>query len=1393
MKTGKKIWCILLALVLVLGMAAPAAYAETTDGEITIESVTAAPVTFVEGAYNGTATDDEGNEIGVYRPLNKDVIFTITYSDGNFVECQWYEFTDQLDHLTEIEDTNGWTVGEHIFQVQAGDIIIDIPVFIVENPVESVTVAPFTVYEGIHQYETTYWDAETESQKECLVFDLWDLEFQLDITFTDGSSKTVSRYDLYGYNLDFDIDMDTLETRDWTVGNTYQVPITVSGRECTAGVTVAQNPVAGITAEPVTVYESIHQHQTTYWDDETQSEKEGLLFYPWDIDFRVNVTFADGTVKTLDREGAHAYGLEFSIPMSDWETKDWAAGNTYQVPLEISGRACSVPVTVAPNPVASVRVADISMKASDAWDGYYTFNEHLRFEITKADGTVHTLRLYELYDHDVYPDIYDPQYEEPFVPGQTYTVEYSVLGHEGQFQVEIIDDRIKTMTAEAQYSLYELLSSGVANLESTDPIVTVTRNDGTSATFPYSQRWNYIQSDMMLELAEIPESGYLAAGEYKAAVTLEGVAAEFTVTVLENPVESFTVSTKYPFVMNAEGYYSYDAVPYSVTLKLKDGTSKTYADVTCLWEDYRTYDYIPYLITDSEAPLTAGVHKAEAVLMGMVCEQTVTIADPGITKITGSYDGVLIENISGWLTGDVDENGEWVEFFYYTTNDDLFRFTVTYADGTEQTLGIFDTIMGSYVSSMLYGDDTQSAQNPWKVGKNKITCSMLGHEFEIEVEVVANTIQDVAVKATEPLYQGWHVVEAYDDETYLNVRYSYPEITLTYTDGTTKTYAYEELANEFNQVGLSSVDGTSTGTKTATLWFADKEYSFQVQVKENPVKTVTVAPSKSLTESKDGWYEIKDTVPVYTVAYTDGTTDTLYGNDQLTEKFGLYPSWTEPEKFVVGKNTVDVTVFGHTAKYTFEIVKAANPLTKITAKAVAPLYMSSDPYYGSYDYTALVEVTLTYADGSTKTVMANDLRNAQGALQIYFIDDQYSVQWGVGKHAVTAEYMGLEAEFTVEVAENPYVKLSISADNGLTVTLEKQDGTKEVLTARSFQVDSAAKTGTIGNLVTDKGSMFVVFYYDDQVQENIAYMEYNGMRSNALEGCKWLSQQLALQGAGNVAIDKTAQELIDLVDKNAYRVWFTATELEANDISAADTAKIEAAVPDGYKSAAALDLNLYKESDYGTYQISQVSEKISITVAVPGELADLGTLLAGFKVIRLHNGTADVLDVVYNKETFTITFQTDKFSSYTVVYSTHELTKAAAKDASCTADGNGEYYTCSHCGKLFADEKAKTEVTADAVTVKAGHKLEKVEAKAATTQAAGLKEHHKCSVCGKLFADAEGKTETTEAEITVAKLKPDTGSNPATGDETPLVLLAVLMSVSALLAAGAFLSRKKFH
>ena len=52
---------------------------------------------------------------------------------------------------------------------------------------------------------------------------------------------------------------------------------------------------------------------------------------------------------------------------------------------------------------------------------------------------------------------------------------------------------------------------------------------------------------------------------------------------------------------------------------------------------------------------------------------------------------------------------------------------------------------------------------------------------------------------------------------------------------------------------------------------------------------------------------------------------------------------------------------------------------------------------------------------------------------------------------------------------------------------------------------------------------------------------------------------------------------------------------------------------------------------------------------------------------------------------------------------THFLTEVKRVDATCTTDGNSEYYTCT-CGKWFADNKAEQEITDhDSVIIKAGH------------------------------------------------------------------------------------------
>ena len=97
----------------------------------------------------------------------------------------------------------------------------------------------------------------------------------------------------------------------------------------------------------------------------------------------------------------------------------------------------------------------------------------------------------------------------------------------------------------------------------------------------------------------------------------------------------------------------------------------------------------------------------------------------------------------------------------------------------------------------------------------------------------------------------------------------------------------------------------------------------------------------------------------------------------------------------------------------------------------------------------------------------------------------------------------------------------------------------------------------------------------------------------------------------------------------------------------------------------------------------------------------------------------------------------------------HLLTKTAAKDATCTEDGNKEYWTCEHCKQYFLSDDANPE-TAKAVelsetVIPASHKLTKVEAKDATCTEDGNKEYWTCEHCGKYFLSDDTNPETATA------------------------------------------------
>ena len=117
----------------------------------------------------------------------------------------------------------------------------------------------------------------------------------------------------------------------------------------------------------------------------------------------------------------------------------------------------------------------------------------------------------------------------------------------------------------------------------------------------------------------------------------------------------------------------------------------------------------------------------------------------------------------------------------------------------------------------------------------------------------------------------------------------------------------------------------------------------------------------------------------------------------------------------------------------------------------------------------------------------------------------------------------------------------------------------------------------------------------------------------------------------------------------------------------------------------------------------------------------------------------------------------------------HSVEAVEAKDATCTEAGSEAAYKCSRCGLYFEDEAAIEEVASEDVVIAAlGHDLVKTEAKAATTSSTGNSAYYTCSRCGKIFAE-DGTTETTLEAVTIAKLSSgSTGSSGSSASASTL-------------------------
>lgn len=841
------------------------------------------------------------------------------------------------------------------------------------------------------------------------------------------------------------------------------------------------------------------------------------------------------------------------------------------------------------------------------------------------------------------------------------------------------------------------------NLGNLQPIVTVFYNNGTEAEI--YQGWHEVNvsipnkyGDTLVFKTNQDVTSWMA-GSNKVEVFFKGntnVKCETNVVVKANPITSFGVVATKPLYegnktlpvytepgISSPSYFKYDVrqADLQFTVLLKDGTEETCS----YYELQDRFGYTcnldsDYIQTDSNE-WGIGKHTVTASFMGQICEFEVEIVEHPVKSIEGIYHGIVVEG-----TEVVLDSG-YVEYIF------------TFADGSKESCGAYEYVLGQQIAPQLTLEGLEN--ETWNAGEHYATGEIFGKKFQVKVDVLSldeTPIKSISVVATKDLVAEWHAVGESGRE-YLDVAASMPKVEITYQDDTKEVLYYASLANKYEGVipklnmPNNALDGT--GKRTATLEFYGHRDEFDVNVIENPIEKVSAVTTKPIIANWRQYPSLTlDGGMVLTVEYKDGTKVTGSPEEMLNIFYDYPTDYTYGHEFVIGTNVAEVEFLGAFFDVEFELVEDPNPIVdlEVKVKEGAVLYESTNTTGEAwYEYGHILDVTLTFKDGSTLTGTVEEVNQKLEDINIREVYPEPVEMTGVGEYTATVWYENIAKEVTIKIVENPYSKATISSDNGFTIVLEKANGEKVTHIAKSFSPTGAMgySENMFGYVVTDKETLPVEINFAGGRKadySSISSMYINGIKSNGLKSCDWIEQQLLVKMYGDVpetSVNHSTEELVSLVLTEADyamgregEVSATFVISEKEKVSSEEQQLLDKATAtlEDYKEGVVVDLTLYKEYPIGggmesvTEKVPEPNGKLSITMAVPEEILASGTNPENIKMVRIHNGETTVLPCTYDKESKTITFETDKFSTYSMVY---EVADSGADGGVGDGTGNG--------------------------------------------------------------------------------------------------------------------------
>ena len=123
----------------------------------------------------------------------------------------------------------------------------------------------------------------------------------------------------------------------------------------------------------------------------------------------------------------------------------------------------------------------------------------------------------------------------------------------------------------------------------------------------------------------------------------------------------------------------------------------------------------------------------------------------------------------------------------------------------------------------------------------------------------------------------------------------------------------------------------------------------------------------------------------------------------------------------------------------------------------------------------------------------------------------------------------------------------------------------------------------------------------------------------------------------------TANELSEVAEGKKVEIVLEVKEAQANELIETSTK--------GYKVGKYLNITLNKIVNGTNESIHELSKVMKVTIKVPEELINKDSKTKReYYIARSHNGKVDILETIYNEKTNSLTFETDKFSDYAIIY-----------------------------------------------------------------------------------------------------------------------------------------------